>query len=507
MSPRDRALPTFAPSAGETLIGLDALRTRMGVVPPDRIVVGTSGGADSLTLLLTLRTLGFDVIAAHLDHQIRAESAADADFVHAFCSRQGIAFTLGAENVPVEARRTGRSIEDIGRRLRYRFLFDVAGRERAAAVAVGHHADDRAETVLAQLIRGSGLDGLCAMAEWSCPTEWSASIPLIRPLLTLRRAEIEAWLAARKISAVVDRTNSDLAYTRSRIRWELLPSLQASFNPNIVETLNRCASALGPDRDYLNQAAERAFARIVRFETANTVVLDREKFRAEMGAIQARLIRRMAKLLGGFEDGLTQPLILRAARFADIDEPSGGFRREDWTGGKTLFLRGNAFGIADASVPTGALPIWDWAAMAAADTAAVVVDGDYPVGNIRLRFEWREVENAAEIAALIEEMKRDPGTVYLDVGRIRGTVRVRPRLSRAERFVPYGMNGTEILLEKFLLNRKVPAIFRDGYPLVSDDEGILWVVGLRAAERASLAADSRRVLRIRRLSPDSGGFA
>ena len=296
MSPRDRALPTFAPSAGETLIGLDALRTRMGVVPPDRIVVGTSGGADSLTLLLTLRTLGFDVIAAHLDHQIRAESAADADFVHAFCSRQGIAFTLGAENVPAEARRTGRSIEDIGRRLRYRFLFDVAGRERAAAVAVGHHADDRAETVLAQLIRGSGLDGLCAMAEWSCPTEWSASIPLIRPLLTLRRAEIEAWLAARKISAVVDRTNSDLAYTRSRIRWELLPSLQASFNPNIVETLNRCASALGPDRDYLNQAAERAFARIVRFETANTVVLDREKFRAEMGAIQARLIRRMAKL-------------------------------------------------------------------------------------------------------------------------------------------------------------------------------------------------------------------
>ena len=131
----------------------------------------------------------------------------------------------------------------------YCFLFDVAGRERAAAVAVGHHADDWAETVLAQLIRGSGLDGLCAMAEWSCPTEWSASIPLIRPLLTLRRAEIEAWLAARKISAVVDRTNSDLAYTHNRIRWELLPSLQASFNPNIVETLNRCASALGPDRD------------------------------------------------------------------------------------------------------------------------------------------------------------------------------------------------------------------------------------------------------------------
>ena len=507
MSSRDRALPAFAPSAGETLIGLEALKTRMGVAPPDRIVVGTSGGADSLTLLLTLRTLGFDVIAAHLDHQIRAESAADADFVRTFCLRQGIAFTLGSDNVPAEARRTGRSLEDIGRRLRYRFLFDVAGQEHAVAVAVGHHADDRAETVLAQLLRGSGLDGLCAMAEWSCPTEWSASIPLIRPLLTLRRAEIEAWLAARKISAVVDRTNSDLAYTRSRIRWELLPSLQASFNPNIVETLNRCASALASDRDYLNHAAERAFARIVRIETADTVVLDREKFRAEADAIQARLIRRMVKLLGVLEDGLTQPLILRAVRFADIKEPSGEFRREDWAGGKTLFLRGNAFGIADASVPTGALPIWDWAAMAAADTAAVVVDGDYPVGNIRLRFEWREVENAAEIAALIEEMKRDPGTVYLDVGRIQGTLRVRPRTSRAERFVPFGMNGTEVLLEKFLLNRKVPAIFRDGYPLVSDDEGVLWVVGLRAAERASLAAGSRRILRIRRLRPDTGESA
>ena len=507
MSSRDWALPAFAPSAGETLIGLEALKTRMGVAPPDRIVVGTSGGADSLTLLLTLRTLGFDVIAAHLDHQIRAESAADADFVHAFCSRQGIAFTLGTENVPAEARRTGRSIEDIGRRLRYRFLFDIAGQERAVAVAVGHHADDRAETVLAQLLRGSGLDGLCAMTERSCPTEWSASIPLIRPLLTLRRAEIEAWLAARKIPAVVDRTNSDPAYTRSRIRCELLPALQASFNPNIVETLNRCASALASDRDYLNHAAERAFARIVRMETADTVVLDREKFRAEADAIQARLIRRMVKLLGGLEDGLTQPLILRAVRFADIKESSGEFRREDWAGGKTLFLRGNAFGIAGAAVPTAALPIWDWAAMTEAEAVVVEDGGELAVGNFRLRFERREVEGAAEIASLIEEMKRDPETVCLDAGRIQGKLRVRPRTSRAERFVPFGMNGTEVLLEKFLLNRKVPAIFRDGYPLVSDDEGVLWVVGLRAAERASLAAGSRRILRIRRLRPDSGGSA
>lgn len=507
MSSRDRALPAFAPSAGETLIGLEALKTRMGVAPPDRIVVGTSGGADSLTLLLTLRTLGFDVIAAHLDHQIRAESAADADFVRTFCLRQGIAFTLGSDNVPAEARRTGRSLEDIGRRLRYRFLFDVAGQEHAVAVAVGHHADDRAETVLAQLLRGSGLDGLCAMTERSCPTEWSASIPLIRPLLTLRRAEIETWLAARKIPAVVDRTNSDPAYTRSRIRCELLPALQASFNPNIVETLNRCASALASDRDYLNHAAERAFARIVRMETADTVVLDREKFRAEADAIQARLIRRMVKLLGGLEDGLTQPLILRAVRFADIKEPSGGFRREDWAGGKTLFLRGNAFGIAEAAVPTAELPIWDWAAMTEAESVTVEAGGEVAVGNFRLRFERREVEGGSEIAALIEEMKRDPETVCLDAGRIQGKLRVRPRTSRAERFVPFGMNGTEVLLEKFLLNRKVPAIFRDGYPLVSDDEGVLWVVGLRAAERASLAAGSRRILRIRRLRPDSGGSA
>lgn len=507
MSSRDRALLAIAPSAGETLIGLEALKTRMGVAPPDRIVVGTSGGADSLTLLLTLRTLGFDVIAAHLDHQIRAESAADADFVRTFCLRQGIAFTLGSDNVPAEARRTGRSLEDIGRRLRYRFLFDVAGQERAVAVAVGHHADDRAETVLAQLLRGSGLDGLCAMTERSCPTEWSVSIPLIRPLLTLRRAEIDAWLAARKIPAVVDRTNSDPAYTRSRIRCELLPALQASFNPNIVETLNRCASALASDRDYLNHAAERAFARIVRMETADTVVLDREKFRAEADAIQARLIRRMVKLLGGLEDGLTQPLILRAVRFADIKEPSGGVRREDWAGGKTLFLRGNAFGIAGAAVPTAALPIWDWAAMTEAEAVVVEDGGELAVGNFRLRFERREVEGAAEIALLIEEMKRDPETVCLDAGRIQGKLRVRPRTSRAERFVPFGMNGTEVLLEKFLLNRKVPAIFRDGYPLVSDDEGVLWVVGLRAAERASLAAGSRRILRIRRLSPDSGGSA
>ena len=411
-------------------------------------------------LLLTLRTLGFDVIAAHLDHQIRAESAADADFVRTFCLRQGIAFTLGSDNVPAEARRTGRSLEDIGRRLRYRFLFDVAGRERAAAVAVGHHADDRAETVLAQLIRGSGLDGLCAMAEWSCPTEWSASIPLIRPLLTLRRAEIETWLAARKIPAVVDRTNSDPAYTRSRIRCELLPALQASFNPNIVETLNRCASALGPDRDYLNHAAERAFARIVRMETADTVVLDREKFRAEADAIQARLIRRMVKLLGGLEDGLTQPLILRAVRFADIKEPLGGFRREDWAGGKTLFLRGNAFGIAGTAVPTAALPIWDWAAMTEAEAVVVEDGGELAVGNFRLRFERREVEGVAGIASLIEEMKRDPETVCLDAGRIQGKLRVRPRTSRAERFVPFGMNGTEVLLEKFLLNRKVPTAIR-----------------------------------------------
>ncbi len=474
-----------------------------GVNVGDRVVVGFSGGADSLTLLLTLSELGIDVIAAHFDHRIRAESAADAEWTRAFCTARGIPIVVESADVPAAARAAGGSLEDIARKLRYRFLFSLAERESAIAVAVGHHADDQAETIVAHLLRGSGLDGLSGMCGRTFANDWSPSVPLIRPFLKIRRREIETWLAARGIAPLVDRTNSDMRFARNRIRHELIPYLEASFNSNLIDTLTRGAAAIRADRDYLADAAEKAFRRCLICVSSDLIRLDRRRFRAEPRAIQSRIVRLMADRLGGLRGGLTNALILRALGFfAATDETSRPLLRvADWHEGRYLFMIGGEMGMKTGLIRSDSL----YARFYPLLTEATNFSGEliFPlsasetvrIGNGRIRIASVSVSDSDSFAAAVAEMKRDRFCVYLDAGRVHGALTVRPR-RKDERFVPFGMKGKSLRIEDFFLNEKVPADIRGRYPLLYDEAGALWAIGLRTAERGALTKSTTQALRL-----------
>lgn len=487
----------------ETLLTAAELTVETGVQPGERVIVGFSGGADSLTLLLTLAGLGVEVIAAHFDHQIRSESAADAEWARTFCAARGIPIHIESADVPAAARETGASIEDTARRLRYRFLFSLAERERAVAVAVGHHADDQAETILAHFLRGSGLDGLSGMSGCALISDWPAHIPLIRPLLKLRRHKIETWLAERGLTPLSDRTNDDTQYMRNRIRHELIPYLEKTYNPNLTETLVRSADVLRRDRTYLNEAAARAFADGLIVETEREIRLDRKLFRSLPDAIRSRLIRMAAARLGGMKDGITNELIERAqAFFMEAPEECPALIETVWSEGMTLAVLSNEIMISSGAIdwierygrvyPLLRLRVED----AASFGVPIPVPGCVDFGNGSLTVERVTVSGDVQAIDAIAEMKRDANCVYLDEDRLTGALTLRPR-RKGERFSPFGMNGKSLTVDDFFLNSKIPAKIRALYPLVCDETGPLWVAGLRTADRAALTKATSRALRLR----------
>src|SRR6516165_2210826 len=205
-------------------------------------VVAVSGGPDSvalLRLLLVLHKSGSigTLTVAHLNHQLRdAASDVDEDFVRCLATNLGLPFRGQRINVAELARARGENLEGTARQVRYDWLTEIARREGARWVATGHTADDQAETVLHRLVRGTGLQGLSGIPP---SRELAPGIELIRPLLNTTRAEVLSYLKDIRQSFCTDASNTDLSFTRNRIRQELLPALARDFNPEIVSVLCR----------------------------------------------------------------------------------------------------------------------------------------------------------------------------------------------------------------------------------------------------------------------------
>jgi len=222
----------------------------------DSVVIGVSGGPDSLALLFALNSLKkefkLNLQVAHFDHQIRKDSYRDREFVEALAQRLALPFISGAINIRRLAK-TG-SIEEIARQERLKFLFDVARRVNSDKIALGHNQDDQAETVLMRLIRGAGLYGLASIL----PKRKIANFMIIRPLIETPRKEIESYLKRRRVKPRIDSTNLDIVYFRNRVRNRLIPELAKSYNSNIKEVLANLAQTAACDYDYLEKCARRA---------------------------------------------------------------------------------------------------------------------------------------------------------------------------------------------------------------------------------------------------------
>lgn len=281
---------------------LKYLRAQDVIRPGERLIVAVSGGPDSTAMLLVLHRLapavGFTFSVAHFDHMLRdpAEHAADRGFVEELCDALQCSISTEQGDVPARVRKRKESIEEAARNLRYAFLGAEAKAHKATAVAIGHTMDDRAETVLLHLLRGTGLDGLASMPARSA---WPFGMgpDLVRPLLTLTREETERYCRESGIEARHDPSNDQLHATRNRLRHELMPLLR-EVNPRISRALNRLAESAARDTDFIEAAAEIEWRRHAQFGD-DAITFDRAAIAELHPAIAARLLRRAAVHLGG----------------------------------------------------------------------------------------------------------------------------------------------------------------------------------------------------------------
>ncbi|MGB9803375.1 tRNA lysidine(34) synthetase TilS, partial [Desulfofundulus sp.] len=259
------------------------------IAPGDRVLVGVSGGPDSVALLHLLwrmkGELHISLAVAHLNHMFRGEEArADARLVEELAKDLGLPVYLEEFDVPAYRERTGLSAQDAARRVRYRFFEEVARRTGASRVALGHHADDQAETILFNFLRGTGPAGLKGIP----PVRGM----YIRPLLDTRRREIERYCQEHSLPVREDASNKKTIYTRNRIRLELIPQLETEYNPRLVDALVHLGHICREENDYLEEQAALLYGRVLKVEGEHHLLLAVPELLSTPLALVRRVLRR-----------------------------------------------------------------------------------------------------------------------------------------------------------------------------------------------------------------------
>ena len=267
----------------------------------DKIVIGVSGGPDSMTLLNVINELkaklGVKIYVAHVNHMIREEAKEEAEYVQNFCKKIGVECYIKNVDVKSKAQELKISTETAGRNLRYSFFEEVLEKTGANKIATAHTANDNAETVLMNLMRGSGVSGLKGI-------ETKRDEKFIRPLIECTRKEIEEYCKEKKLEPKYDKTNMENIYTRNKIRNKLIPYIEKEFNPNIIETLNRMSNIVLVEEEYFAKIVENIFQEVKISEKQNSITLNLKKFNNLDNVIKSRLILYTINKLFGTTQGI-----------------------------------------------------------------------------------------------------------------------------------------------------------------------------------------------------------
>ena len=433
---------------------LEMIRERSMIADGDTGIVAVSGGADSVCLLHILNDLGRErglrLKVVHVHHGIRGEEAdRDADFAAGLAAELGIPCKVIFTDIPKLAEEQGMSLEEAGRIERYRILREEKEKEGAAWIALAHHLDDRVETVIFNMLRGSGLRGLRGIL----PVQGD----LIRPLISVERSEIEAWLRARDISWCEDSTNQDTEYTRNRIRHRIIPEM-LKVNAGAKEHILRLA-----------EDAEQRYE-VIRAEAA--ALLGEAEVSGSEIFIPDNIFEKCTSS-DVEEELLLQVLGTLAGRRKDISERHVVSLCE---------LRGNDTGKR-VSLPYRLEGIRSYEGLLVRKTG----DAKEKEGHSSKKL---QILRRAYIPG--EEVPRDEKTVMIDADSLRGEPVLRTP-EEEDRIVIDSAGHTKSL-KRFFTDRKIAAHLRDSWPVVSDDNGVLWVVGLRLSEHCKITESTRETV-------------
>lgn len=466
---------------------INVLNNYCQLQPNHLILVGVSGGPDSVCLFHLLLQHGYPLVIAHLNHGLRPEASEDAEFVHQLAHQWETPFVLGQQDVAVFAHQNGYSLEEGARIARYRFLLKEAAKRDAQAIAVAHTADDQVETVLMHILRGAGTSGLRGMAYRAHMENWEADIPLVRPLLSTWRDEILDYLEANQLSSRFDQSNLDTRFYRNRLRHELIPLLE-TYNPAIRRNLWQMAEILRSDDEALDEVTRAAWVECLQDLGAGYVILNEARLNAQNIAIQRRLLRKGINFLRPGLRNIGYDAIARALALAH--SPSAG-KQITLGAGLRMYYEANALWLASAEAD---LPTADWPQIPSGDVYQLPIPGELALsGSWLLRAEIppkSSQDDYFEGSSWPSDLT-DPYQAWIDADQIQAPLLIRSRRS-GDRFLPLGMNYHSLKLADFMINIKLPQRAREGWPLVLSGKAIAWIPGLRLAHPYRITPQTRR---------------
>jgi tRNA(Ile)-lysidine synthase len=450
------------------------------------LVVGVSGGPDSVCLLDSLVQLGYQPSPVYVDHGLRPEVDDEAEFVTQLAQYYGLKAIIRQVDVPAILEEHGGSLEEHARIARYLQLLEVADELGLDTLATAHQIDDQIETLLMHFLRGAGVGGLRGMKPSTDITGWYESSKasakrLVRPLLAVDRPQVLAYLGERSLTYRRDPSNEDLRFRRNRVRHDLIPYLQG-YNPTIRTGLERLAHIMAGQAEWVENVVADHWPDVVVRDEPDQLTLDQTAFNQLPAALRSELMRMV---LDRLRFGQVEPeyaLIQSAVSFCQ-----GDVKRMHLAGGVQIQRLGDRVILSrtgeDLRLPQFPQLVSD-------------APQELPIpGEVGLAHGWRLT------ASLVELPSEDPQRGYidddmnraaLDYESLAGDIVLRAR-QHGDRFRPLGMRG-RMKVSDFFINQHVPSEARSLWPIVSHGDEIVWVAGLRMGEGNRLTETSTRAV-------------
>lgn len=435
----------------------------------EKIVIGISGGADSICLFHMLFLLkekwNLTLIPVHINHNLRSTAKRDEEFAKKFCKERGYQLRVFSKEIKEVAKEKKLTLEEAGRDYRYEVFREVLRQEGADKIAVAHHENDVAETFLFHSIRGSSIQGLGAIA----PKKGE----IIRPLLCMTKKEIETYLVENRLEWMEDETNQDNHYSRNKVRNLVLPLL-TELNPKAVEHIANCAEDLRELNEYLKNQAKMAFGTCVREEREGLLLLEQPFF-----ALPEVLKREVIKLI--YENFVKSLKNIGRIHYDMVLEAflyqTGGKRELP---GKILWVR-EPLGIyftKAGNTPEKIEKLWI---------------NPEENGSIQINFNKMEIKIELKRNKK-EEILKKTYTKMFDYDKIVGKLCFRS-FEEGDYFI-LNAQGNKKSLRRYFIDEKIPAKDRPFVPLLADGNHILWVIGKRISEYYKVTEDTKRILEV-----------
>lgn len=441
----------------------------------DKVLVGLSGGPDSVCLLHLLKSIEnkyeLKIGAAHINHMLRGEEALkDEEYAKNLCEGLGVDFYSIRIDVDKIAKDRGVSTETAGRDCRYGFFNSIKDKNGYTKIATAHNANDQAETILMRIMRGTGLEGL-------------GGIPVfrdnlyIRPILFLEREYIEKYCEDNNLNPRIDKTNLENIYSRNKIRLDILPYMKKHFNSDVVKAINRMSLLLQEDNEFIDNEAKKAFERYC--EVKEDEIIIREELFVEERAIITRVIRKSLTMLSKSEYDFELKHIKEVIELKDmgthkrIDLPNNIFAENIY--GKIYIRKKDRLKKIDNKIKDEIIKKED-------------------LNNLKTNFLGCLIEFKVKTKEKSLKFENNDLIKYFDYDKINGYVTIRKR-KNGDRITPLGMKGSKKLKDIFI-DMKIPKDYRDEIPVIQFDDEIAWVVGLKTSNVFKVTSDTKNIIKI-----------